>query len=171
MATQEEAGKARTNDDPLLQWATFNLDQESYAVDVMQVKEVLTYAATEIAPVPGSAYFIKGILNLRGNVITVVDTRVLFGLPVIEPTGNTRIVVMEFQDQVVGMIVDAVAEVIYLRQSQIERTPNVGTEESAKFIQGVSYHNDELIILLDLNRIIQENEHAKEQLAASAMDL
>ncbi|MDH2435209.1 chemotaxis protein CheW [Pokkaliibacter plantistimulans] len=167
---KNEAKSQAENNDPLMQWATFNLAEETYAVDVMQVKEVLTYSFTEIAPVPGSAYFIQGILNLRGNVITVVDTRVLFGLPNTESTSNTRIVVMEFQDQVVGMVVDAVAEVIYLRQSQIERTPNVGTEESAKFIQGVSYHNDELIILLDLNRIIEENEHAKERIAEHAAE-
>ncbi|MFB9885137.1 chemotaxis protein CheW [Balneatrix alpica] len=155
-AQQTQQGTA---DDPLLQWATFNLADEIYAVDVMQVKEVLTYAYTEIAPVPGSAHFIQGILNLRGNVITVVETRVLFGLPRTTPTSNARIVVMEFTDQVVGMVVDAVAEVIYLRQSQIERAPNVGTDESAKFIQGVSYHNDELIILLDLKKMIEEESN------------
>ena len=143
------------DNDPQLQWATFLLAEELYGVDVMQVKEVLRL--TEIAPVPGSAHYILGILNLRGNVITVIDTRTLFGLAQAEPTEDSRIVVIELDDQVVGMLVDSVAEVIYLRQSQVERAPNVGTEESTKFIQGVSYHNDDLIILLDLNRMIDDD--------------
>ncbi len=143
------------SDDELLQWATFQLADEFYGIDVMQVKEVLRL--TEIAPVPGSQHFILGIINLRGNVITVVDTRTLFGLAKAEATDNSRIIVIELVDQVVGMLVDSVAEVIYLRQSQIERAPNVGTDESAKFIQGVSYHNDDLIVLLDLNRMIEDD--------------
>ena len=155
MATNQ-VSTDKESDDVLLQWATFQLAEEYYGINVMQVMEVLRL--TEIAPVPGSADYIIGIINLRGNVITVVDTRTLFGLPRTEATDNTRIVVIELADQVVGMLVDSVAEVIYLKQSSIERAPNVGTEESTKFIQGVSYHNDDLIILLDLNRIIEEDE-------------
>lgn len=145
-----------SSNEPQMQWATFLLADELYGIDVMQVKEVLRL--TEIAPVPGSAHYIVGIINLRGNVITVIDTRTLFGLGQCDPTDDSRIVVIELEDQVVGMLVDSVAEVIYLRQSQIERAPNVGTDESTKFIQGVSYHNDELIILLDLNRMIEDDE-------------
>ena len=149
--TEQESSE----NDPQMQWATFLLADELYGVDVMQVKEVLRL--TEIAPVPGSAHYIMGILNLRGNVITVIDTRTLFGLQQTEATEDSRIVVIELEDQVVGMLVDQVAEVIYLRQSEIERAPNVGTDESTKFIQGVSYHNEELIILLDLNRMIEDD--------------
>mgnify|MGYP003655730054 FL=1 len=141
------------SNDPQVQWATFLLAEELYGIDVMQVKEVLRL--TEIVPVPGAVHYIVGIINLRGNVITVIDTRSLFGLQPTEPSNDSRIIVIELEDQVIGMLVDSVAEVIYLRQSEVERTPNVGTDESSKFIQGVSYHNDELIILLDLNQMIQ----------------
>lgn len=150
-----QTGKETNDNDPQLQWATFLLAEELYGIDVMRVKEVLRL--TEIAPVPGSAHFIVGIINLRGNVITVIDTRTLFGMPATEPTDDSRIIVIELEDQVIGMLVDSVAEVIYLRQSDVERSPNVGTDESSKFIQGVSYHNDELIILLDLNRMIDDS--------------
>ncbi len=139
------------NNDPQLQWASFFLADELYGIDVMQVKEVLRLS--EIAPVPGSAHYIVGIINLRGNVITVVDTRTLFGLPSTEPTDDSRIIVLELADQVIGMRVDSVAEVIYLRQSEIERAPNVGTDDSTKFIKGVSYHEEALIILLDLQNV------------------
>ncbi len=143
------------SEDEMEQWATFQLADELYGINVMQVMEVLRL--TEIAPVPGSQHFILGIINLRGNVITVVDTRTLFGLPKADETENSRIIVIELVDQVVGMLVDQVAEVIYLRQSAIERPPNVGSDDTTKFIQGVSYHNDNLITLLDLNRMIDED--------------
>lgn len=153
--SNSQAAYDQEENDEMMQWATFKLAQESYGVNVTQVLEVLRM--TEIAPVPGAPPFVIGIINLRGNVITVVDTRTLFGLPKAEQTTNTRIIVIELMDQVIGMLVDSVAEVIYLRQSEIERAPNVGTDESTKFIQGVSYHNEELIVLLDLNRMIEDD--------------
>ncbi len=141
-------------DDERIQWATFKLEDEIYGIHVMQVKEV--QRLTEIAPVPGAQHYVLGIVNLRGNVITVVDTRTLFGLPrAQENTDNSRIIVIELDDQVIGVLVDQVADVVYLNRSDIERAPNVGTEESAKFIQGVCYHNEQLITLLDFDRILE----------------
>ncbi len=151
----EQHNSEQTGNDNQQQWATFQLAEELYGINVMQVKEVLRL--TEIAPVPGAQHYILGIINLRGNVITVIDTRTLFGLSRSKATDNSRIIVIELSDQVVGMLVDSVAEVIYLKQSDIERAPNVGTDESTRYIQGVSYHNEELIILLDLNRMIDGN--------------
>ena len=119
-------------EDPVLQWVTFRLENETYGINVMQVQEVLRYS--EIAPVPGAPPYVLGIINLRGNVVTVIDTRLRFGLPTADTTDQTRIVIIEAEGQVVGILVDAVAEVVYLRQSEIETTPNVGNEESAKFI-------------------------------------
>lgn len=152
-AQQVNIDQDEDNDNNMLQWATLQLAEELYGINVMQVIKVLRM--TEITPVPGAKKFIIGVINFRGNVITVVDTRMLFGLPKAETTPNTRIIVLELFDQVVGMLVDSVDEVIYLPQSAIERAPNVGTEESIKFIHGVSYYNDELIVLLDLSRIIE----------------
>jgi purine-binding chemotaxis protein CheW len=154
MSGENVQHKQQNNEkDPQQQWATFLLAEELYGINVMQVKEVLRL--TEIAPVPGAIHYIVGIINLRGNVITVIDTRALFGLQTTEYSDDSRIIVIELEDQVIGMLVDSVAEVIYLRQSQVERAPSVGTDESTKYISGVSYHNDELIILLDLNQMIQ----------------
>ncbi|MDF1763763.1 MAG: chemotaxis protein CheW [Oleibacter sp.] len=143
-------------DDPVLQWVTFRLENESYGINVMQVQEVLRYS--EIAPVPGAPSYVLGIINLRGNVVTVIDTRLRFGLSSAETTEQTRIVIIESENQVVGILVDAVAEVVYLRQSETELTPNVGNEESAKFIQGVCHKNDELLILVDLEKMMSDEE-------------
>jgi len=147
---------AQSESDPVLQWVTFRLDEETYGVNVMQVQEVLRH--TEIAPVPGAPQYVLGIINLRGNVVTVIDTRSRFGLPPDDVTDNTRIVIIEAEGQVVGIMVDAVSEVVYLRQSEIETAPNVGNDESAKFIQGVCNKNDELLILVELDKMLTEDE-------------
>ena len=142
--------------DEVLQWVTYCLADETYGINVMQVQEVLRY--TEIAPVPGAPDYVLGIINLRGNVVTVIDTRSRFGLMPGEVTDNTRIVIIESENNVVGILVDSVAEVVYLKTSEIDSTPNVGTEESAKFIQGVSNREDGLLILVDLNKLLTEEE-------------
>lgn len=143
-------------EDPVLQWVTFRLEEETYGVNVMQVQEVLRY--TEIAPVPGAPSYVLGIINLRGNVVTVIDTRQRFGLMPAEVTENTRIVIIEVEKQVIGILVDAVSEVVYLNQSEIEKAPNVGTEESAKFIQGVCHKDNRLLILVELDKMMTDEE-------------
>lgn len=142
--------------DEILQWVTFHLEEETYGINVMQVQEVLRYS--EIAPVPGAPAYVLGIINLRGNVVTVIDTRTRFGLNSAEVTDNSRIVIIEAEKQVIGILVDSVAEVVYLRSSEIDSAPNIGTEESAKFIQGVSNRDDELLILVDLNKLLSDEE-------------
>ena len=150
---------AKNAEDPMLQWVTFRLAGETYGINVMQVQEVLRY--TEIAPVPGAPSYVLGIINLRGNVVTVLDTRNRFGLSPSEITEQSRVVIIEAAAKhVIGILVDAVAEVVYLRQSEIETAPNVGNEESAKFIQGVCHKNNELLILVDLDKLLTDQEWA-----------
>ena len=147
---------AGQSDDPMLQWVTFRLENEIYGVNVMQVKEVLRY--TEVAPVPGAPGYVLGIIHLRGTVVTVIDTCQRFGLPSGEITDATRIMILEVEGHVIGILVDAVSEVVYLRQSEIEPSPNVGNDESSKFIQGVCHKNDILLILVDLDKLLSEDE-------------
>ena len=140
----------------VFQWVTFKLENEVYGVNVMQVQEVLRY--TERAPVPGAPDYVLGIINLRGNVVTVIDTRLKFGLMPAEVTDSSRIIIIEAEKQVVGILVDSVAEVVYLKASEIDPAPSVGTEESARFIQGVSNRKEDLLILVDLNKLLSDNE-------------
>lgn len=150
------SAKDADSNDEVLQWVTFRLEEETYGINVMQVQEVLRY--TEIAPVPGAPSYVLGIINLRGNVVTVIDTRSRFGLMEAQVTDNSRIVIIEAEKQVIGILVDSVAEVVYLRTSEIDSAPNIGTEESAKFIQGVSNRDGELLILVDLNKLLSDEE-------------
>lgn len=142
--------------DPVLQWVTFQLEDETYGMNVMQVQEVLRI--TEIAPVPGAPDYVLGIINLRGNVVTVIDTRRRFGLKSKQPDDMSRIIVVEVDGNVIGMLVDSVAEVVYLHQSQIETAPNVSNDDSSRFIQGVSSQEDKLLILVDVDKFLTEEE-------------
>jgi len=147
---------AQIQENTNLRWVTFFLSQEKYGINVMQVQEVLR--VTEIAPVPGAPDYVLGIINLRGNVVTVIDTRQRFGLESKQVDDSWRIVIVESGDQVVGILVDSVAEVIDLQLSEIESAPNVGTEDSTRFIQGVASQHDELLIIIDLNKLLTDEE-------------
>ncbi len=147
---------AEAVEDPVIQWVTFRLDGETYGINVMQVQEVLRM--TEIAPVPGAPEYVIGIINLRGNVVTVIDTRKRFGLMPTEADDSTRIVIIESDNNIVGILVDSVAEVVNLRGSQIETAPNVGNEESSKYIQGVFSREDDILIMVDLNKFLSDDE-------------
>ena len=153
----KQAAQATTN--TVLQCVTFRLDEETYGINVMQVQEVLR--VTEIAPVPGAPDYVMGIINLRGNVVTVIDTRQRLGLETKERDDSTRIVIIEADKLVVGILVDAVAEVVDLQTSEIESPPSVGNDESSKYIQGVATRDGELLILVDLNKLLNDGEWAE----------
>ena len=141
------------------QCVTFRLDEEVYGINVMLVQEVLR--VTDIAPVPGAPNYVIGIINLRGNVVTVIDTRMRFGLPPKEMDDATRIVIIETEKQTVGIVVDSVSEVVDIYSNEIESAPNVGNDETARYIEGVVSRGDELLILVDLNKLLTEDEWAE----------
>ncbi|NNJ92980.1 MAG: chemotaxis protein CheW [Gammaproteobacteria bacterium] len=154
-----EVDDETVNNDPEIQLVTFRLKDETYGINVMQVQEVLRVA--EIAPVPGAPHYVLGIINLRGNVVTVIDTRVRFGLPSAEINDLSRIIVIESEAQVVGILVDSVAEVADLHVSEIDSAPNVGNDESSRYIQGVASRDSNLLIVVDLNKLLSEEEWAE----------
>ena len=138
------------------QWVTFKLDGEIYGVNVMDVQEVLR--VTEIAPVPGAPDYVLGIINLRGNVVSVLDTRKRFGLPPVEPDDSTRIIIIESADQTVGILVDSVAEVEEVSVNEYDKAPNIGNEETARYIDGVVSKKDYLLILIDISKLLSTDE-------------
>ena len=150
---------AHAVNDPIFRWVTFRLDDETYGVNVMQVQEVIR--VTEIAPVPGAPAYVLGIINLRGNVVTVIDTRRLFDLPPAETDDASRIVITEIREQVLGILVDSVADVVDAHSSEIESAPHVGNEESSKYIQGVYSRGEDILILVDLNTLLSDDEQAE----------
>jgi purine-binding chemotaxis protein CheW len=142
------------------QYLTFTLDNEQYAIGVSKVREVLEH--TKITKLPRTAEFMKGIINLRGAGVPVIDLRLKFGLPETPITKHTSIIVMEVESQdgtvVVGALADAVQEVIDIDEKAIEPAPRFGTRLAAEFIRGVGKKDDLFIIILDIDRIFNAEE-------------
>ena len=141
-------------------YLTFTLDQEDFAVDVAGVREVLDY--TTVTRVPRTPVFMKGVINLRGSVVPVVDMRLKFGLPETEKTVDTCVIVLEVELEgevmVIGAIADSVKAVFELDSGDIEPPPRLGTRMETEFISGMGKHNDEFIIILDVNRVFSTEE-------------
>jgi len=142
------------------QYLTFKLAEEVYGIDISQVREVLEYTA--ITAVPRTPDFMRGVINLRGGVVPVVDMRLKFGLLKTEVTINTCIVIMEimFDEDValIGALVDSVQEVLELDPSQIEPPPKIGTGLKTEFIKGMGKHEENFIIILDVDMIFSAQE-------------
>lgn len=149
-----------TNTNETVQYLTFSLDEEVFAIDVAKVREILDY--TSAMRVPGAPEFMRGIVNVRGNVIPVVDMRLKFGMSKTERTVNTCIVVMEVdvesETTVLGALVDSVQEVFELEHGHVEPPPKMGTRWRTQFIKGIGKRNDQLIIILDIDMVFSLNE-------------
>ena len=141
-------------------YLTFTLDEEDFAVDVLNVREVLDF--TNVTRVPRTPDFMKGVINLRGSVVPVVDMRIKFGLPEAEATVDTCIIVMEVNMEgdatVIGALADSVKEVFELDPNSIEPAPRIGTRLETEFISGMGKYNDDFIIILDINQVFSADE-------------
>ena len=140
------------------QFVSFRLCGEEYGIRILQVQEIIRYE--ELTRIPQSEEFIEGVLNLRGRVVPVIDLRKRFELVQSERDNATRIVVVEIDNQVVGLVVDAVNEVQTIEENQIDPPPPLGTGISAEYIYGMGKIEDRLIILLNIERILKEEEKA-----------
>lgn len=138
----------------LSQWVTFSLDGEVYGINVMRIQEVLRY--TEIAPVPGSAHYILGIINLRGNVVTVIDGRRKLQLNDQDNVDNSRIIIIEVGTQVLGLLADSVSEVTEIEDDTIEISANQADDyDDSKYIYGVCQVDETLLIMLDVEKLFR----------------
>lgn len=142
-----EKNKVTQTTSDLEKWITFTISGERYCVSALIVKEVLKYTA--ITPVPHAQNFVLGLINLRGNVVTVIDGRRRLSLREKDVTEDTRIVIIETDDCIVGVLVDQVREVINIDRATIDQAPSFGEERAGEFIQAVYHHEDELLILLN----------------------
>ncbi|MFP4383632.1 MAG: chemotaxis protein CheW [Spirochaetia bacterium] len=144
----------------LNQYLTFTLDEEQYALKVSRVREVLEF--TTVTKVPKTQEFMRGVINLRGNVVPVVDLRLKFDLPETRKTVDTSIIVMEImmQDEMItlGVLADSVQEVIDLQEDSIEPPPKIGNRINAEFIEGIGKQNDHFIIILNIDKIFSYEE-------------
>jgi purine-binding chemotaxis protein CheW len=131
-----------------LQIVVCELADEHYGLDIAKVFEIIRHQP--ITAVPRSPRFVKGVINLRGRIIPVVDLRERFGMPAAEPTKETRIVVAESATTRVGLIVDSVSEVLLVPTEAVEATPEVAAGADAEYLRGIANLGDRLVLLLEL---------------------
>ncbi len=145
-----------TSVDELLQLVSFRIGEEMFGVDILKVQEI--NRLTEITKVPQAPSFVEGVINLRGKVIPIIDIRKRFGMSLKECDKDTRIVVVDIETSVMGMIVDAVSEVLRIPATTVEPAPDIATSVSSEYIRGVAKLEDRLLILLELGKIFSEAE-------------
>ena len=133
-----------------------------FALDILKVREVLDF--TTITKVPKTPQFMRGVINLRGSVVPVVDMRLKFGMSETEKTVNTCIIIVEImldgEITVLGAMADSVQEVFELEAGQIEPPPKIGTHLNTEFIKGMGKRDDQFIIILDIDRVFSAGELA-----------
>lgn len=156
-APPTESPKTRTG-----KFLTFKLGNETFAVEVLKIKEIIRMQ--QVTPVPHLPAYMRGIINLRGKVIPVLDLRIKFGLDACAETERTCVVVVQIHlseensDAPVGLIVDAVEEVINISEEQVEDNPELGTTLENRFILGLAKLQESIITLLEIDRLIREDD-------------
>ncbi len=152
-AFQAESGVLAENLDQLI---SFAISDEDYGVDIQTVKEVIRHR--EITRLPKAPAFVKGVINLRGDIIPIIDLRERFGMEQQEYTNMTRVIVVEVEGRSVGMVVDSVSHVIRIEEGQIELPPPCVGKKSEEYIRGVGKVDEKLIVLLHITRILTAEE-------------
>jgi purine-binding chemotaxis protein CheW len=133
-------------------YLTFGLANEEYGLEILKVREII--GQMDVTRVPGMPEHVLGVINLRGKVIPVVDLRLKFGMPNTDHTSETCIIVVSVQNQLMGVLVDRVSEVMDIHREEIEDAPNVGTSVESNFILGMAKVKGRVEILLDIDRVM-----------------
>ncbi|MEK6790949.1 MAG: chemotaxis protein CheW [Deltaproteobacteria bacterium] len=142
------------------QYLTFRLEDEVFALDISKVREVLDF--TTVTKVPRTPDFMRGVINLRGSVVPVVDMRLKFGMSITQKTVNTCVIIAEIsldnEKIVLGALADSVQEVLDLEPNQIEPPPRIGVRLKTEFIMGMGKRDDQFIIILDVDKVFSTDE-------------
>lgn len=142
------------------QYLTFRLGEEVFAIEISKVREVLDF--TTVTKVPRMPEFLRGVINLRGSVVPVVDMKLKFALEKTEKTVNTCVIIMDIAldggQTILGALADSVQEVVELEPDKIEPAPRIGTRLKTEFIKGMGRQGDRFVIILDVDKVFSASE-------------
>lgn len=141
-----------------VQYITFLLDQEEYALELLKIREIIAFRP--LTRVPGLGGFIKGILNLRGVIVPVFDPREKFGLPRRDYDPHTVIFILELMGRLMGLVVDSACDVIELHPQDIQPTPAFSTPIAREYIRGIGSVDERMVVLLDADGLLNDQELA-----------
>jgi purine-binding chemotaxis protein CheW len=148
------------------QYLTFQLGDELYGVDILRVQEIKGY--TTVTKIPNTPPHIKGVLNLRGTIVPIVELRTKFGMPTIDYTMFTVIVVVVVRDRIMGLVVDSVSDVLNINKKDIQAPPEFGDKVDVSVLIGIGKSSDKLVALLNIDRLLTEDEQQQESAVANA---
>jgi purine-binding chemotaxis protein CheW len=152
-ATENQAQSSKAG-----KYLTFGLNDEQYGLEILKVREII--GLMDITSVPRTPQYVKGVINLRGNVIPIVDLRLKFSMPEAEPTEQTCVIVVDVHGTEMGIIVDQVSEVLDIMADQIEESPSFGASVNTDFILGMGKAGDKVTILLNICKVLSSEEVA-----------
>jgi purine-binding chemotaxis protein CheW len=138
------------------QFLTFQLDDELYGVDILRVQEIKGYTA--VTKIPNMPDYIKGVMNLRGTIVPIVELRTTFGMPTIDYTVFTVIVVVVVRDRIMGLVVDSVSDVLNISKKDIQAPPDFGAKVDVSVLTGIGKSGDKLVALLNIDRLLTDGD-------------
>ncbi len=147
------------------QYLTFTLGGQEYGIDILKVQEIKGYSA--FTPIPNAPPSLRGVMNLRGTVVPVVDLRAKFGMTATEDDTFSVVVVVKVDSRVFGLVVDAVSDVVNLTQGSIEAAPDLGAGVDMTFLKGIARAGEKFVLLLAIERVLGEHEAAGPEPAAA----
>jgi purine-binding chemotaxis protein CheW len=145
----------------------FVLGAEEYGVDILKVQEIRGYE--KVTPIPSAPEYLKGVVNLRGTIVPVIDMRVKFGMREPRYDAFTVVIILRLAHRVIGIVVDAVSDVVALTQDEVKAAPQLGTVVDSSFIAGLATQNERMVLLLDIEKLLSTGElNLLNQVAAAA---
>lgn len=166
MAAKPQAQSAR-NEDVGSEFLVFTLGDEEYGIDILKVQEIRGYDADTVTRIANVPAFIKGVTNLRGIIVPIVDLRIKFNLSRVEYNEQTVVIILNLDRRVVGIVVDGVSDVLMLNAGQIRPAPEFGATLSTEYLTGLGTVDERMLILVDIEKMMTSDEMALVEKAAS----
>lgn len=164
-AVVEREEQRVVSDEDERQYLTFMLGEEFYGVNILKVQEIKGYL--DVTRIPNTPDYIKGVLNLRGTIVPIVNLRMKFGMEEIDHTAFTVIIVVMVKGRVMGMIVDTVSDVLTIAAKEVKPPPALGTKVDTSFIDGIGTSDERLVTLLEIDRVLTDQEIEQVESVAS----
>lgn len=150
------------------EFLVFTLASQEYGIDILKVQEIRGYDAQTVTRIANVPSFVKGVTNLRGIIVPIVDMRIKFNLDSVEYNHQTVVVILNLNSRVVGVVVDGVSDVLMLQQAQISAAPQFGTAFSTEYLMGIGTLGERMLILVDIEKLMTSEEMALVESAAIA---
>ncbi len=136
------------------QYVAFRIGEQEYCVDIMSVREIRTWTGT--TPLPNTADFVRGVINLRGIILPIIDLRARFGQGDTDPTKNHVVVIVAVGRRLVGLLVDAVLDILAVHQDEISAVPDTGGEEGNPYLDGLVTQNERMVAMIALDQLVEQ---------------